>query len=566
MSSPKPLPYLPPELLGSVLSWVRRRSDLKNVMLTTKAMRDLAMPFLYSTVHLVIERCNREALEALLEAGHPGNQHIRTLVADCDGEAHNETSLKTLKALLQSIPQDRLAFFRCMFTANIDNQIMCLLASRQRRLEVLALGTMALDALSGQDHSPSVPLALQEWPSRVAHLVITWRIVSMDELRYCSALLDRSEETCKRLSIRTNTLGPSEKDSQGFDVLGLEGEAMRTLFQHCIGVEPRRQMNLECLSFSGQDFSSTTNDLCNAVNMPSLRELYIWECRQVDTLLARLIEIFGNEPSQLRKLVIGIKYSQPSPRLIRKLLQSLVGLEYLIVSHWCLSPEDTKFDVRCLETHKSSLKDLSIGTGENRNRETALYGLPEKDMEWLVANVRSLRQVALALPEISLQDALSDEWGGFGKAMACLATLEKLTVLRILTWPTADDTHTVFSDIDDVDGPRTREAYLRQLDTLATMIARFFNVTHRGSRLRRMAVLIFGNKERFDCVRNVDGWSIRMHVHGPVAYMLRATLNADGEFEHCAERVEAEMVMYEEPLGCVKSNDFDQGLGPGLFE
>ncbi|KAK4550645.1 hypothetical protein LTR36_000224 [Oleoguttula mirabilis] len=558
------LPYLPPEIYGAVLSWIRRSSDLKNIILTTKKMRDLAMPVLYNTVHIIVERCDRDVLEPLLVHGHPGHQYIRNLITDCDEEGHDEASLSIVRALVRAIPQDRLRFFRCMLMTNLDSQVVYLLASRQRRIEVLAMGPVAENVLRNYDDPQIRQLALQSWPTKVMHLVIPWRVVRLEDLGYYSALLDHNGEACKRLTIRTNCFGPTDKDSKPFDELADAGEPSNTLFQHCIRSKPRRTMRLESLSLSSQDLHHITNNLCAAIELPKLQSLYIWECRQADALLARLIDVFRKEQPQPLKLVVAIKYSKPSPRLVPGLLRALAGLEHLIVSHWCSANEDTKFDVRCLETHKSTLRDLYLGTGENRSRTTPLFVMPEKDIEWLVANVQGLKQLAIAMPKIRMADALSDDWGVFGEVMACLAKLESLSVFRILTWPTAHNSCKESSSADSPDEPFSKDTYLRQLDAVASKIARFFNVTHRHRRRVRMSVLIFGSKGYKDCVGHVDGWSI--HMHWPVAYKLRAALNGKGEVEHYAERVEARMMMYEEPLGCVVSNDYDQGLAPAMFE
>jgi len=97
---------------AAISSWIFRPSDLKNVMLASKAFCELAMPSLYRDVYIDIADTSHKSLLPLLSQGHSGHKHIRSVNVVCCNFTLRGVSLRAMKDLLTALPQDLLEEFR----------------------------------------------------------------------------------------------------------------------------------------------------------------------------------------------------------------------------------------------------------------------------------------------------------------------------------------------------------------------------------------------------------------------------------------------------------------------
>ena len=270
-------------------------------------------------------------------------------------------------------------------------------------------------------------------------------------------------------------------------------------------------------------------------------------------------------------------------------VQQLCGLKYLNLCFPRNSVDSATssgfYRLLLRKGHKDTIMDLYWGEGANNVRETCRLNVPPReDLEPMCRECVNLRQLAIPMPILRIDNALSGQWGEFGvyvvslrparfdqcclctdRIQDLLASLPKLKTLRILTWPIIHDEEYVAFSMSRANRVAKKRIYLRYLDIIATSIVKQFRLVR--TRLQRknseieyqsLSVLIFGSAEQRDMITRTDDlqdyWSF-----GPISYKVKRKETEFGVVTK-ANRIDSQHMEYEEPIAYVVDEDTDQGL------
>lgn len=103
---------LPNEIQSAIIEWVLRPGEIASVCLVSKQLSAIALPILYRSVSINVDRWTREHRKRIRMRGHIGHKHIRTLDVDSNKIASEPAALKVAKDILQVLPRDSLDAFR----------------------------------------------------------------------------------------------------------------------------------------------------------------------------------------------------------------------------------------------------------------------------------------------------------------------------------------------------------------------------------------------------------------------------------------------------------------------
>lgn len=153
------------------------------------------------------------------------------------------------------------------------------------------------------------------------------------------------------------------------------------------------------------------------IDFARLRTLQLWNCDNADTLLSCLISLAETEQLRLHGLVLSFEEKYQWPTRAQDFLAATSGLRYLNLDCVPEREDQTRFDIKCLQGHSNSIKDLLLGIGSNCGDFPPLYTPSVDDITWLTANCVKLRQLAIALPPLRLDDALAGQWDEYGEVL-----------------------------------------------------------------------------------------------------------------------------------------------------
>ena len=101
-------------------------------------------------------------------------------------------------------------------------------------------------------------------------------------------------------------------------------------------------------------------------------------------------------------------------------IRSISGLQYLNLCYVPAFEDYSFFDVKCLENHKHTLKDLYFGIGANNLGYHSLQRLSIDEFQWMCSSLTHLRQLAIPLPQVRLDDVFTAQWHGYDSAIVSL--------------------------------------------------------------------------------------------------------------------------------------------------
>ena len=99
---------LPPELRLAITDHLHRPSDLARLCVTCKRLRDAAVPRLYESVELNLDKSTFRALNGYFRAGNPGPKHVRSLCFLPHAPKDREDAVKVMRLALQLVPRNAL--------------------------------------------------------------------------------------------------------------------------------------------------------------------------------------------------------------------------------------------------------------------------------------------------------------------------------------------------------------------------------------------------------------------------------------------------------------------------
>lgn len=403
---------LPTELHTAIASWLLRPSDLKNLCQASKYFCAVTVPILYHKISINVDQWPKDVLERFLQYGHMGHMHVRSLDVDSDLLDSETEALKIAKDALQVLPRNCLRSFRCALNRELDNDLMVLLSTQQRRLSFLGIGPLADNALN-------VPDSARPWPPSMHTIVIDWKIGGALDITFYRQLIERSGSALKALTVRTCSFGGSSgllhrRDSEGL---------AKALFNYDRSKEHVTPLQLADLNLQNQDLRICKSIWIKHVDFSKLSTLQVWNCDNPGSLLRRLQDYSRRRPLRLHGLVLSFE-DKVDLFEVQDFVGSLSSLQYLNLCYVPSTAEHSFFDVKCLESHKHTLKDLYLGIGCN-NRTAhfnnqdfhAMQRLSSASLRWLCTDFTQLRQLAIALPPVSLEDVFTGQWNEYCNAI-----------------------------------------------------------------------------------------------------------------------------------------------------
>lgn len=297
---------------------------------------------------------------------------------------------------------------------------MILLAARQTKLTFIGIGPLLLNSLT-------IPECLLPYPSTIETLVIPWKIFGDLDIHFYREMIRRSTKTLRALTIRTEKVRPPW-DKQMMHDRNTSDYMAKGLFGHCLPAGSHPMLELNDLNFQNQDLSLSKDMWLHFIDFTKLRTLQVWNCDNVNALLNEVQSIACRDPSALRIHGLVLSFEDASDTLgsAMSLISSISGLQYLNLC-WPQELPDEKsekampdFSIRSLEKHKRSLQDLYLGIGANRLSPSRQLFVPKQNEFDYISSFSRLRQLALALPPIRLDEAMTGQWGEFGRAVVSL--------------------------------------------------------------------------------------------------------------------------------------------------
>ena len=248
---------LPPEIQTAIVSWVLRPSDTASLCLVSRQLYDVSMPGLYHSMYLNVDRWKKEELQRFVARGHPGHRHIRALDVDSDELDTEGNARKLAKDVLQMLPRDCLTSFRCPLETGIDNDLMILLSSTQRKLEFLSLGPLLENALN-------IPTSLRPWPPTIKTIVVPWKFNISTDPDFYQELIERSTKTFTALTVRSDAF----THGNGVKYIGTADtwdSLAKSLFTHILTNPTQPMLALSDLNLQNQDLEGASRTWLRAI-------------------------------------------------------------------------------------------------------------------------------------------------------------------------------------------------------------------------------------------------------------------------------------------------------------
>lgn len=148
---------------------------------------------------------------------------------------------------------------------------------------------------------------------------------------------------------------------------------------------------------------------------------------------------------------------------------------------------------------------------------------------------------------------------------AHLATLKKLTTLRLITWPFVQTVELATANISSEELGQELETWITHLDALATMIVRRIETRRQDSHEAHdgLSVLSFGSSYR-NTIKWADG--TQGSVCSPVYYKVRREVSESGHVQLWAKRLSEFGMAYEEPMEATLCDNMDRGRNGRAYE
>ncbi|KAK4550700.1 hypothetical protein LTR36_000279 [Oleoguttula mirabilis] len=170
--APTSLHTLVPELQLIIIEYIPRPTDLKNLCLTSKAIRNIATPRLYREVTIDLKTCKHPLLNGFFWPSNIGQRFVRKLFFEpLRGTMEDwDNALKVVRFALGVFLPDQ-------FEGDLD--LLLLLASRQRNITDLSLG----GAFSALEEAMLSKLCPSDWPKHLVSLTVAGHLQDLSSIR-----------------------------------------------------------------------------------------------------------------------------------------------------------------------------------------------------------------------------------------------------------------------------------------------------------------------------------------------------------------------------------------------
>lgn len=267
------------------------------------------------------------------------------------------------------------------------------LHSMQKNLKVLRLGPLA-DSVSDM------------LTQRLECLIIPPILGSFDDLTLYGSLLE-SCRNLKHLAVHCRSnIDLSEDRSRFNDGRTYDSRIVKRLFGHLTRSYNNPPLKLERLELSHILLKYGNRTYLQIVDFAGLTSLTLSNCPWSTEFLRHLNQQFRIRSPALKHLRYEAETVHSA--VIAEFLGSLTGLVTLHVSVESLSMDYRDVLVDAVQLHALTLQDLLLRRS---------WKVIQNKIQSFSTQMVKLRQLGVALPEISTQDAELGEWGEYGDAI-----------------------------------------------------------------------------------------------------------------------------------------------------
>lgn len=417
-----PLLRLPPEIQAVIVECIFMPSDLKNLCLVCKELRDVATRALHVDVTIDLDEAQHQG-RGFFQHGHYGHRFVRRLsfsssldqrpypdaLYENNDRQHIEDALRSEArkiykqarwrafTTLQLLPQDTLTHFSHVLP--LSSSLMTALYTQQRKLKSLALGPV-FSACTGELAQP------KQWLAELECLEIPEAIGNDEDLAFYGRVIIDCPKLME-LTLRTDRATGRQDLEEGFqDRTASDGLLYKMLFQNT--VSQSKKLELRSLTLKMVDLSHSGRTFVNAFRFEKLEHLSLISCDGSDVLLRAITAKYKSTIPALQSF--GYHYDRNhrcSQRLLalQDFFESFSGLKYLTVQD---ERGKTYLDLECLASHAPTLRQLCVGMGSNFDDLDHLIP-PVSNARTLLGRCKRLRRLAIAHPLV-VPRSLGIDW------------------------------------------------------------------------------------------------------------------------------------------------------------
>ncbi|OQN98661.1 hypothetical protein B0A48_15327 [Cryoendolithus antarcticus] len=424
------------ELLLTIIGYIKRANDLRQLCLVCKSLRAAAAPALYRHVRLGLEDPFARAFN---RADHSGHKHVRYLSFTTRQQVHEVCRMRikiTVREVRRMHEDVTVALgllpihslIGISFPSNLDmsEALLGKIARQQRTLKVLRMGIAEIDP---KPRSLVQPILLSKpWTSELTNL----------SLRATDGSLGRSAELLKRSGMLTSLelvggamppMWPSDRVHLGF---------WRGLLNYDDSCDLAQPLQLARLSLRQLDLTYIDRSLFVNVNFSYLVTLDIVGLRAIGRLLPGLLGHFRKNPPRLKKLQVSChRHDSVDMTMLSDLLMLCTGLTHLSIHAIIRNTAPPMLALESLVRHTSTLRTFSYSVAEwdevERGRQA--HPCPSALLDVLLGQSPRIENLAVWLDNMTVPPDTENVRRDFlGLIRKIALGLPALKALRLLGW------------------------------------------------------------------------------------------------------------------------------------
>ncbi|KAK5712209.1 hypothetical protein LTR17_018022 [Elasticomyces elasticus] len=466
---------LPTELLHHVTTFIRTKSDLRNIVaLGNHRLFAVALPLLYSTMHFKIGDNLQPKIKNMLTRENEGLRHIRDIEIFAGSHYADElAAYQWPEVIINMIPKDVVRRLSWIVPRNLPRRFTHLLWQRQTALEYIEVFSRHHDSQGRLETDE--PDLLEYIKTHEMSTVFKLRVVpeDVDTAVLGSAIIQTCAITTLEVDARLWHEGDAYRDMQAGHVVN---PLTSTLFVH-LTPAPLSQAgvlnSIKNLTLSDVDLRCAAHTWMRYVDVAKLRYLALKHCTNTDIFLGKMST--NVEKPCLRGLVVVHDLGEAPDRTIDMvedlLIYSTPTLESLEL---CLRNAPRLPNVASLNRHAASLKQMTLDiTSRPPIRRGAEDGeglyYEDDDLEALLdhPHPRELLQLGLHLPPQSFEyKSFAQMSTSFTRALdTIIRKVCDICTLNVLNWP----------ESYKAQGHRRTNCYASKLPSLQRLAADIFS-------------------------------------------------------------------------------------------
>ena len=424
---------LPAELQLAVVEHLHDHEDRSSLAFTCKNLHKLIVPSLYEAISLDLDKCAFPQLNGFFIGGNSGHVHIKSLVFEPDCPGSEATPRVSVRLALQLLSRNTLRSIEFPSEPAADAETLVTLFAQQACLQSIKLGRIG-DAMQQVVQSNAVSVSCFQ---SITSLILPETITGASDLEGCQKVIEGAA-TLKKLEMSIcecldKSLTPQLQDHASYD-----GIIVKLLFAHIAPYGSQRPLALSQLELFDTTLSYASRTWLRVIDFTKLVCLSLRGCTSVEMVLLPLAAHFKSSKPALK--AFNLEDDCMPCNVVEMFLASFTGLESLALTQSEAVPNFIP-DLRCIEGHASTLRQLRLAFYEDTNKPSLPSSLPEHVCLMLWSKFTKLEQVALPMATYHYRTGWGDQppLADCYAALIQLAALPKLRLLRIMNFPLLPD-------------------------------------------------------------------------------------------------------------------------------